>query len=218
MKTNFLLVLFLVFFITKSEAQKFGVQAGATFYSFKDKIETLTLNADPKVGVTVGVIASLPISRSIAFMPSLNFTQKGGSLSGFTDSADQIKIHYTFNYLELPLNFVYNIPVKGGEIFVGAGPNIGWALGGKEKANGESSDLSFGSGTDNQFKALEFGANVLAGFKWNTGLFVTANYNPGLTDISNIESADVDFHNHGFGIRIGIMLHARAEKKSSESQ
>ena len=116
------------------------------------------------------------------------------------------------------MNFVYNIDTKGGEFFLGAGPAIGWGLGGKVKASGESSDIHFGTSADDQFKALELSANLLGGYKFNNGFFVSANYNPGLSDISNAEITDVAFHNHGFAIRIGMMLHGKTMKKSTGSQ
>jgi hypothetical protein len=196
----------LVLFAYAANAQ-FGIQAGAAFYSAKQKTAGISVNSDTKVGFTAGVLYSTSIGENFSFMPSLNFTQKGGKLSF---SGDEEKI--TLSYIDLPLNFVYN--VKG--FFVGAGPALGFGIGGKDKftsgGQSESEDVNFGNG-DDELKPFEISANILAGYKFNNGFFITANFNPGLNNLSN--DSDSKYHNSGFGIRVGYMFGGMKNKSSS---
>jgi hypothetical protein len=199
------------------KAQKFGIQAGATFYSYKGTFEDVSTKSDTKVAFTAGVTADFPLGTNFSFMPALNFTQKGGQVKDNFEGSDE-KFNTTFNYLELPLNFVYNAPGSGGNFFIGAGPAIAMGLSGKSKSttnDAESEDINFGSG-DDELKALELSANILAGYKFSNGLFVAANYNPGLSDLSNTDPDK--FHNNGFAIRIGYMFGGKMKKSTSDTQ
>src|SRR5690242_20054977 len=79
MRKLFILTTFIMFAYAANA--QFGIQAGATFYSEKVKFEGGSLNTDTKVGFTAGIVYSAPLSANISFMPSLNFTQKGGKSS-----------------------------------------------------------------------------------------------------------------------------------------
>jgi len=199
----------LIMFVCAANAQ-FGIQAGVDFYSAKQKTAGISVNSDAKAGFTAGIVYSASLGESFSFMPSLNFTQKGGKLSF---SGDEEKI--TLSYIDLPLNFVYN--VKG--FFVGAGPALGFGIGGKDKFTSgditESEDVNFGSG-DEELKPLEISANILAGYKFSNGFFVTANFNPGLSNLSN--DSDSKYHNSGFGIRLGYMFPQMKKTSSSSNQ
>jgi outer membrane protein with beta-barrel domain len=187
---------------------QFGIQAGVDFYSAKQKVSGISINSDAQAGFTAGVVYSAPIGNDFSFMPSLNFTQKGGKMS---ESGAEEKV--TLNYIDLPLNFVYNIH----GFFVGAGPALGFGISGKDKGTfggqSETNDVNFGSGDDDDLKPFEISANILAGYKFSNGFFVSANYNPGLNDISNDD--DSKYHNSGFGIRIGYMFGGMKAKSSS---
>lgn len=208
------LLLFIAFVLGISAVNaQFGIQAGATFYSGKATIDNVSAKYDTKVGFTAGIVYMTPISDNFSFMPSLNYTQKGGK---FNSGGDESKI--SLSYVDLPLNFVYT--TSG--FFIGAGPDLAFGVGGKEKdsfsGQSESNDIHFGSSADDDFKALEFSANILAGYKLDNGLFIAANYNPAISDIAPKDSGG-KFHNNGFAIRIGYMFGGKIMKKpSSDTQ
>lgn len=189
---------------------QFGIQAGADFYSGKATMDNVSVKYDTKVGFTAGIVYSAPISSNFGFMPSLNFTQKGGK---FSESGANSKL--TLNYIDLPLNFVFT--TKG--FFVGAGPDLAFGVSGKEKdelsGQSESNDIKFGSSADDDFKPFEFSANILAGYKFENGFFVTANFNPGISNIAPDNEDKAKWHNNGFGIRIGYMFGGMNKKTSS---
>ena len=219
MKKTFCLFITLIVLMNFSIAQKttIGIQAGATFASYKATIENLSATSKTKVGFTAGLALSAPLGKNFSFRPELNFVQKGGKYNeeGYSDKL-------MLNYIELPLNFVYNTSSFHNGFFIGAGPSFNVGLSGKDKwkdgsESGED-DIKFGSDGDYDFKALEIGLNVLAGYQFSGGFFIAANYNAGLNDIS-LENAgeNTKYHNRYFGIRIGYMFNGSI-KAGSESK
>lgn len=132
--------------------------------------------------------------------------RKGGKQKD-DGSSDKLML----NYIELPLNFVFNTHTSNGMFFIGAGPSLGVGLSGKDKwddgSESGSDDIKFGSGDDADLKPFEAGINILAGYQFAGGFFVTANYNAALNNISSDDPGfDTKYHNRYFGIRIGYMF------------
>jgi hypothetical protein len=101
------------------------------------------------------------------------------------------------------LNFLYKTPAGSGSFFGGIGPDLGYGLSGTAKSGGESEDVHFGSSDDDDYKAFEFSGNILAGYEFSNGFFVSANYNHGFSNILNGADSDVSAKNNYFGIRLG---------------
>ncbi len=190
----------------------FGIAAGATFASYKASGPTIPITAKNqlRVGFTAGVTSSFSIGKSFNFEPALNFLQKGGDLK---DDLTSDKL--TLNYLELPLNFVYKTHGAAGEFFAGAGLSLSLGLSGKDKfiagTYPATTNIKFGTAGNDDFKPLEFGINILAGYQLKNGLRVAANYNAGLNNILNTNGFDQigSYHNRYFGIRIGYMFKSK---------
>lgn len=203
MKKLFFLMVIATIYTTASFAQ-IGVQAGATFASFKVEDNTTSSanqTSDSKVGLTVGVFTEVPVSTNFLFRPELNYTQKGGKVKtsvGTTSYESKL----TLNYLELPLNFVYK---ASGGFFVGAGPVLGYGMSGKikTKTGSTSTDdkIKFGGDASDDLKAFEFAANLLAGYQVGNSIIITVLYNMGLSNLSN--DSDETFKNRFFGIKLG---------------
>jgi len=154
--------------------------------------------------------SSIGLGQHFSFQPALNYIQKGGVLKeeGITDKT-------TLNYLELPLNFVYNTHSLKGKFFIGAGPSLSIGLSGKDKwddgSNIEPTDIKFGSGEDDDFKPFEAGINFLTGYQCKSGFLIAANYNLGLSNIANSDEGP-KYHNRYFGIRIGYMFGSKIKR------
>ena len=173
---------------------RFGVQAGPAFTSMTSEASGVKVTYN-KTGFTAGVLAELPLSESgFYFRPALNFIQKGGDFEGAS---------LNLNYLELPLDFVYKLEAGSGKLFLGVGPSFALGLSGKAKSGGDSEDINFGSGED-EIKPLDIGGNILAGYELSNGLFLSLNYNLGLSNISN--ESEVKTRNNYFGIRLGYLF------------
>lgn len=214
MKTTICTFIGLCMLMNYGKAQKsiFGITAGATFASYKISANSISITSKTKTGFTVGIMCSAPMGKHISFEPALNFLQKGGTNKeeGGTDNL-------TLNYVELPLNFVYNTHSSKGNFFVGAGPSLSMGLSGKDKWDygGESGtdDIKFGSGDEDNLKAFEAGINFLAGYRFKGGFLVAANYNAGLSNITNnMEGNNSEMHNRYFGVRLGYMIQGKSKK------
>ena len=196
-----------------AQQSSFGFTAGPVFASYKVSISSVSVTSKTKTGFTVGIASSFAMGKYFSFEPALNFLQKGGVIKeeGTSDKS-------TFNYLELPLNFVYNAHSAKGKFFVGAGPSLSMGLSGKEKyddgTNSETTDIKFGSDelTDD-LKPFEAGINFLAGYQFKGGFLVSANYNAGLSNIAVTSEGDNSkAHNRYFGLRLGYMIPGKLKK------
>ena len=213
MKKNLCFFIGFILLINYVNAQKtlIGLTAGAAFASYKVTSESLSMTSKMHVGFTAGLVSSVPIGKNFSFMPQLNFVQKGGKLNdaGATDKV-------TLNYIELPLDFVFNARTSTGMFFIGAGPSLGVGLSGKDKwsdgTESGSDDIKFGSSNDDDLKPFEIGVNILAGYQFTSGLFISANYN---AQLNNSAPDDPEFnakyHNRYFGIRIGYMFSGKSK-------
>lgn len=124
-----------------------------------------------------------------------------GSKSSEEDYNSKISV----NYIEVPLNILYRTSSEGG-FFVGLGPVISPAISGKSTitimGETETEKIKFGSGEE-ELKRLEFSGNVLAGYEFSNGLFVSAGYNQGFTNLVN-DGDDVTFKNSFFSLKLGF--------------
>lgn len=200
---KFILVVLMTVISAASQAQTaFGIQAGANFATQKFE-DNDGIDIKSKVGLVIGALADIDFGSSISFRPELNFIQKG-----FKFEEDGYKLTLNLNYIELSPNFVYNTDAGMGKFFFGLGPSFGFGLSGntKEKEDGEDEveeDINFGD-AEEEVKGFDFGLNGLVGYKMASGVFLTAGYNLGLANLSNVDDEDVK--NRGFSIKLGYMF------------
>ncbi|MFT3910879.1 MAG: outer membrane beta-barrel protein [Ferruginibacter sp.] len=145
-----------------------------------------------------------------------------GYKNTYQSGAAYVKVR--LNYIEVPLNFVYNIPAGAGKVYLGLGPNFGLGLSGKSRyyVNSnllESRDVKFDGDTDDpnsnndHLKRFDFGGNLLAGYTCNMGLTFGVSFTLGLTDVSpnKLDSNDPDADgftekNHSLNFKIGYLF------------
>ncbi len=241
-----ILSLSVIAFAIGANAQiSFGGQAGANFASAKSTYTGTPASSQTlktKVGFTIGGLAEIGLGSGLTFRPELNFIQKGGKFSdtkttnvggGTVTTASTEDL--SFGYIDLAPNFVYNFDAGTGKVFVGAGPDLAFGIGGKDKYTSNTTSTITGfpssstsvdskvkfdgkkaadlSATDNDLhlKGLDFGVNLLAGYKLSNGAFISAGYTIGL---SNIDPNDKQtFKNSGFNIKLGYMFGGSNDSK-----
>ncbi len=181
---------------------KYGFQAGAVYSSLKTKAGSVSHTAST-FGPTAGILADIPINENLVFQPSVNYVQKGGK-----SSDDMYKTSTSIHYIEVPLNMLYRINSEGSSFFIGLGPVISPAISGKSSITYMDETISekidFGSDED-EMKRLEFSGNVFAGYEFSNGLFVSAGYNQGISNLLN-DSDDVTLRNSFIAIKVGFKL------------
>lgn len=216
MKSTTTLMVLMIFLTSHSlSAQtKIGFTAGASFANVTVKSEGISASPKMKAGITAGIFADAPLSANFSFQPALNFVQKGYIVK---DETGTEKI--TFNYFEIPLNFVYNTHRNEG-FFIGAGPSIGYGISGEDKFDYSGTGLpdynekiKFGPGEE-EVKPLDFGANAVAGYKFKGGLMISGNYTLGLNKINNDAGSGNDgtIKNKYFAIRLGYVFAGTKQK------
>src|SRR5690606_19356965 len=94
------------------------------------------------------------------------------------------------SYLEIPLNAVLHLPMGDGNVFLGAGPYVAYALFGKVKSDSNISelddmdeDISFGNGENDDLSPLDLGLNMMAGYRLNSGLLFNVGYGLGFANM-----------------------------------
>ena len=211
--TTFMTLMILLTAFSLSAQTTIGITAGASFANVTIKSGFISASPKSKTGITAGIVMDAPLGTNFNFQPALNFVQKGYKVKDETS-----KETVNFNYLEVPLNFVYSTQKNEG-FFIGAGPSIAYGISGKDKftADGMPDDnqkVKFGSGVD-EVKAFDFGVNAIAGYKMKGGFMIAANYNLGLTKINNDDgSGDAGtIKNNYFSLKIGYMFGGNKHKK-----
>jgi hypothetical protein len=195
-----ILALLLIAGISPAFAQsvKFGVSGGLNESILS--LQNTTNNDNSRLaGFHAGIFSDIDFGK-VSIEPGLFYTTKGQNNT--VSESDELgntfysKGHAVYNYLEVPVNVLYNIPVGAGKFFIGGGPYLAYGLSGKTKMttivtqNGTTTTstddykLTFG-GQDGDLKRIDFGLGALGGFALKDGLSISAGYEHGLTNIEN---------------------------------
>lgn len=181
---------------------RFGISAGTAISNYKAKADGINMSADAIVGFTAGLLVDVPFTPDLSFQPALNLVQKGTKASS---QGEENKLSTTHG--ELALNILYKTG-ETGKFFVGAGPSLSVGIGGKWKytysGQTQKEDVHFGSNELDDMKRFDFGANAVAGYCMENGLFFAANYNQGFSNLD--PSGSGTLRSHYFGIRVGYLL------------
>ncbi len=138
-----------------------------------------------KLGFRAGVNVNIPITPDrLVLQPGLFY-----SIQGMKAEKDGFAENITLHYAQIPVNLIYmfNDPSEG-RFFVGVGPYVGIAFSGKVKEHGggfadTTYSLTFGSGDDQDFGRIDYGAQVTAGYLLRSGIFFRGTYQHGIGDI-----------------------------------
>ena len=183
----------------------------------------------PNLGARVGLVADFGISDNFSIQPGLLFVMKGVRYEQSFDIGDnnngaefEAQQKLNLNYIQLPINFQYKTREDGTGFFVGAGPYFGYAISGKGVAqvksttytNGNSSvtetdiedELSFGDNANDDFKNLDIGLGLNAGYMLPMGAFVRAFGEYSFSNIYPVPESKFERKNYGFGLTVGFMF------------
>jgi hypothetical protein len=208
-KIFFLAAIFALCFQAQSQKTRIGFTGGVSIANMHSKVDGESDNGKSRVGLLAGVLIDVPLNSQFSFQPGLQFVQKGTkdeqTYGGVTE-----KVKLNINYVELPLNFLYNAKSNSGNFFIGAGPYIAMGISGKWKyddgPDSYSENVKFGSSDEDDIKGMDIGANFTTGFCFPNGLFIAANYNMGLSNLFPGGSSDDTLKNRYFGIRLGYFM------------
>lgn len=149
---------------------RFGLEGGVNFSTIRVAAETPTGRSalegvGGKFGGKAGAIAAFRMARSIFLEPGFFFSQKG-----YRDAAD---FYLRIDYLEVPLHLLY----KRGDgnssgLFLGAGPYVGYAVGGVDVSFGYRNTISRGDSRSDHVDDLDYGLSIVAGYEMRNHAFI----------------------------------------------
>jgi hypothetical protein len=191
------LAIFALFFTVASYAQSgIGIKAGTNFSAVRGSAYTKLMT-----GAAVGVYAEFPLAKELYLQPNLFYEMKGGKAKHGGDM--KVKL----NYLTLPVDLVYKPKLGSGNLVLGAGPYLGYALSGKIK--GDPHGGSFNGDRNpfkgnNDFRRWDAGGHLQVGYEFSNGLTVGVN---GSVSAFSIRSEGTKYRNTAFGVTLGYALH-----------
>ena len=147
-----------------------------------------------KIGMHVGVSASIPFSDAMSL--------KTGALYSIKGAADELiggaVLTYSLSYIEIPLNLSFAV---SDQISLMAGPYIGILMDQTTKLVYDGTTILEESGTDGM-AAMDIGLNLGAGFAVSDAISINAGYQLGLTSLDEDGDGDGDARNSN--IHIGM--------------
>src|SRR5690606_35900936 len=211
-------------FLTQAQTTV-GIRAGANFSNVH------FVNADGTHQHTemiprlqAGLTIDIPLAMGLYLQPAAMYVGKGFKQDGGWLAEADNEFRAAAAYVEVPLNLLYKLWVGAGNLVIGAGPYVGYGLGGTWEAEGQVAvgdiilaesrgDVIFKNDVeDGEFgnylygKPWDYGANVMVGYQFSPkltlqlqGQFGVANLAP---DVGGA-APEGSIRNRGYGISIG---------------
>lgn len=180
--------------------------------------QTQFINELKGSGIRFGFNASLPFKEGgkLFFEPGVIYNARNTTHEQVLDTSltrmYKITHEQKLNYIDIPLNFVLKLPLKGKTKFIlGAGPQASLFYNGKTTVSSldtldvykseSNEDLPVGK-DDGKYKVVHVGASALAGFEFGR-VYIVANYSKSLTPFyQNVE----EYNYTSIGASLGIFL------------
>lgn len=221
MKKNILIIVALLSSLTLCAQVRWGIKAGFSGGNMKLKDQTQQALFHDRMlpAYHAGILADIPLAESFAVQPALLYSVKGTkTINTFITgmgSNEEATTSYRYNYLELPVNFLYKGEAGRGKVFAGLGPYVAYGIGGKVTYKGynsaakKSRQIKFdGEDVANleelHANAIDVGVNLLAGYEFKNGLLFSINYTSGFLDVSASDRTE-EKHRY-FGVSVGYLF------------
>lgn len=170
-----------------------------------------SLSGDSRASYRAGINLGIDLTKKLTLHVGGFYSAKGTQQDVFG-----VKAKLNYSYIEVPIYLNYSVvKFAGNELFVGAGPYLGYCIGAKGKINGtifgqkidEDLDLTVGSDeASDAIKPLDFGVNANIGFITKMGIYARAHYSLGLANTLPGGDSDNSIKNTAFGLSIGYQF------------
>ena len=196
----FILTIFL-FGFTNIIAQniKYGSKIGVNIANITGDA---TDNLNTKILLHAGAVAEIMISDEFSFQAELLYSAQGAK-SDYSETLDEVTFRYTsvkLEYINVPLLAKFYV-TEG--FSLEAGPLVGFLITADrefEKTDNGETETGEKDILD-EIKGIDFGIDFGLAYKLDSGIFLAARYNLGLSNISDVEGAD-DFKNQNRVIQL----------------
>lgn len=220
MKKIFPLAVLLILSANETNAQiRFGGEKSITL----NNLSSNGLGGDyqMKVGFRTGFLADIPVVGNLSVQPGIGYTMKGAemqSTAGDGNTRISNKTKLALDYIELPVNIVYNFGDRGAKhFFAGAGAYVSRLFsgrikqrtetvveGGDTKTTKEINGLILGNADNSMpITRVDFGANILAGYQFGNKTYVKAGGTFGFNDLNTEGSIPFDGRNVNISLTLG---------------
>ena len=188
---NLILISIVVFFIfTSSTAQKikYGSKIGVNIANITgdetDDVNTITT-------LHAGAVAEIMISDEFSFQAELLYSAQGAK-SDYSETLDEVTFRYTsvkLEYINVPLLAKFYV-TEG--FSLEAGPQVGFLITADREFEKTDNGETETGGKDilDEIKGIDFGLDFGLAYKLESGIFLAARYNLGLSNINDIEASD----------------------------
>lgn len=196
-----LMAIIMMFVINFSEAQvKFGPKVGLNLTNMTVISSNLSLGPVGKTGVNFGFVSEIPLKNSFVLQPGILYSTKGSS---YHYSGSDFSIFPT--YIEIPVNAMCKSSLGAIDLLIFAGPYAGYGVRGESISPAESEDIVYGTGSDKDMKAFDFGLNLGVGIEV-VDFQLTAQYGFSLTNLAPVTTDDKVMKNRVFGFSVAYMI------------
>jgi hypothetical protein len=190
----------------------FGLRAGVNFQTINGKnASDKKLKNDLLTGFNAGINVEIPVGTGTYIQPGALYTVKGAKWEN--------KFETKISYIDIPVNLIYKPVLGTGNMLLGFGPYVGFAIGGTQKdVNDKEEDIEFTKdykapssplqSASPQYKRMDAGANFLAGYEFANRISFQLNAQLGLVDINpkypeSLGWDDIKYRNTGWGVSLG---------------
>lgn len=211
MKKVVFLAAFAVFGLSAVQAQevRLGAKAGVNFASIGgDDTEEI----DGRTSFHIGLLAEIPLGDRFTVQPEILYSAQGAKVE-YTQSPFDAPISYKeklkLDYINIPIMAKYYV-IEG--LSLEAGPQFGILVSAKAETEAtifgetESSDFD----VKDSFKTLDIGLGLGAGYRLNNGIFFSARYVLGLSNMVDMgdefelyDEGDFKQHNNVIQLSVG---------------
>jgi len=186
----FIVVTILTIGTAESQELRIGAKAGVNFASVGGDF---TDDYDGRTSFHIGGVVEIPISEKFAIQPELLYSGQGAKSeydASFGDSIVIGKEKFKLDYINIPIMAKYYI-FDG--LSVEAGPQFGILISAKNEyeESGFEGDESGEDDVKDFYNTLDIGLVFGSSYRLNNGVFFSARYVIGLTDIT--DDNDIDF-------------------------
>ncbi|MBN8642544.1 MAG: PorT family protein [Flavobacteriales bacterium] len=173
------------FAFANAQEAKFGAKAGLNLSNFTGDAE----GTSTKVGFQVGAFAEFKVSDKFAVQPELVYSALGAKYDFFGFDVTE-----TLSYLTIPVMAKYYV---ADAFSLEAGPQIGFLMSAKAKADGESED------TKDAYNSTDFGINVGAGYDVTENINLGLRYTIGVSNIVKDAPDGISVGNSNIAFAVG---------------
>ncbi len=137
-----------------------------------------TSSPDPKPSFHLGGLAHIHVTKYFAVQPEIMYSGQG-----FKQTIANTDYKYNLHYINIPVLAQFMV---GDGFRLETGPQLGILAAARQKVGGASNDIK------GNYKPVDFGWVVGAGYIFPSGFGIDARYNLGISNINDVSATNVN--------------------------